>query len=388
MDSMEEIYMKHAKIVYRFLLSRTMNEELSEELTQETFYQAVQSIYRFKGESSITTWLCGIAKNVWKFRLIGDLSYREIGEIMGKTENWARVNYYRGKERIMKEVRRNEKNRDCALVSDLLPLYLEELTSQETNIFIKEHMKQCRECEELYKNMKDDLGEGQGTEVFSGTETNEKEIDYLKKVKKKTNHKVMLGIGGVVVLGILAILVKLFVYGTPVKVYDADVTVEDGIVNVKGNIDEPYLAFSRAQIQKINGENKLVLYATNSSIFNSSNFYDVSLGIEEAKENGLTVGNQKVLEDGTIISNLAVDIYKKRHMYIGDMSKNSSLARAVGIRKEFGEFTNELQTDDEGKEYESHRWILHFKSVVEENEDVFNDKMRCYAYILLATEII
>lgn len=158
MDSMEQIYKKHAKTVYSFLLSRVNQPELAEELTQETFYQAIKSIERFQGNSSVSTWLCAIAKNVWRtylqkhsreesmeevevgaahsteqevflnwdkvdilkilhgledpmrevmyLRLIANLSYREIGEIMEQTENWARVNYYRGKEKVIREVKK------------------------------------------------------------------------------------------------------------------------------------------------------------------------------------------------------------------------------------------------------------------------------------------
>ncbi len=65
MQSIEEIYEMYSKKVFLFLLSKTNNEHLAEELTQETFFQAVQCIDRFKGNSSILTWLCGIAKNVW-----------------------------------------------------------------------------------------------------------------------------------------------------------------------------------------------------------------------------------------------------------------------------------------------------------------------------------
>jgi RNA polymerase sigma-70 factor (ECF subfamily) len=42
-------------------------------------------------------------------RLIGNLSFQDIGEIMEKSENWARVNFYRGKEKIVEEVRKNER---------------------------------------------------------------------------------------------------------------------------------------------------------------------------------------------------------------------------------------------------------------------------------------
>ena len=53
MESMEEIYQNHSKKVYTFLLSKTCNHELAEELTQETFFCAVNSINKFKGNSSV-----------------------------------------------------------------------------------------------------------------------------------------------------------------------------------------------------------------------------------------------------------------------------------------------------------------------------------------------
>ena len=159
MQSMDEIYQKYAQMVYKFLLSRTCNPDLAEELTQETFYQAIRTIDRFDESCQLSTWLCAIAKNVhhtWQrkhpevgtleeytktcdsaekdvlqfmdrielmkqlhvcpepfreilyMRLFGDLSFKEIGEIMGRSENGARVNFYRGKEKLRKEWLKNE----------------------------------------------------------------------------------------------------------------------------------------------------------------------------------------------------------------------------------------------------------------------------------------
>lgn len=161
MESIEEIYQDHSKKVYTFLLSKTGNHELAEELTQETFFRAVNSINNFKGNSSVLTWLCGIAQNLWLnylrdnkacedlsnyedalttfsaedelfiqwenaeilkllhnldepirevmyLRLIGEISFAQIGEIIDKSENWARVNFYRGKKRIIEEMKKNE----------------------------------------------------------------------------------------------------------------------------------------------------------------------------------------------------------------------------------------------------------------------------------------
>ena len=47
-------------------------------------------------------------REILYLRIFGNLSFREIGEIMGKSENWARVSYYRAKERLKKEVEENE----------------------------------------------------------------------------------------------------------------------------------------------------------------------------------------------------------------------------------------------------------------------------------------
>lgn len=156
----DEIYMKYGQTVYRYLLSLTRDEHVAEEVTQETFYQALKSIDRFDGSCQISTWLCAIAKNqlqsyrrknpssesfdalsensisgmdsqtaysaekealgrmehvellrqlhnlqepyreIFYLRVFGNLSFKEIGDILGKTENWARVTFYRGKERL------------------------------------------------------------------------------------------------------------------------------------------------------------------------------------------------------------------------------------------------------------------------------------------------
>lgn len=47
-------------------------------------------------------------KEVMYLRITGDLSFKEIGEILGKNENWARVTFYRGKEKLIKEVKKRE----------------------------------------------------------------------------------------------------------------------------------------------------------------------------------------------------------------------------------------------------------------------------------------
>lgn len=151
---MDQVYREHSRLVYRYLLSRCQDPALAEELTQETFYRAVKNSGRFDGGCPVSTWLVGIAKNLLKeearrrpkeelteetartdgaesealsrlsrlallqrlhglneparevvyLRSFGGLSFREIGQVFGCSENWARVTFYRAKERLRKEL--------------------------------------------------------------------------------------------------------------------------------------------------------------------------------------------------------------------------------------------------------------------------------------------
>lgn len=159
---MDAAYREYAVMVYKFLLSLCYEEELAEELTQETFYQAVRSVDRYDGSCKVSTWLCQIAKHLWYremerrkskgtseltadmeslekpveeqltlkeekmelfrkvhvldeiskeivlLRVTGAFSFKRIAELFGKNENWARVTYYRAKQKILKGGEKNE----------------------------------------------------------------------------------------------------------------------------------------------------------------------------------------------------------------------------------------------------------------------------------------
>jgi RNA polymerase sigma-70 factor (ECF subfamily) len=154
---MEELFKENAKLLYNYLCSLCHDESLAEELTQETFYKACLSIDRYDESCKFSTWLCQIGKHTYYqylekhkrvvpteiredlsiteisaerqalsrvellntlrllhnlpedmreviyLRSMGDLSFREIGDIMGKSENWARVTYFRGKTKLIEQ---------------------------------------------------------------------------------------------------------------------------------------------------------------------------------------------------------------------------------------------------------------------------------------------
>ena len=65
MQHVEEIYVEYFDTVNRYLFCLTHNNDISEELTQETFCRAVKKIDTYNGECKISVWLCQIAKNLW-----------------------------------------------------------------------------------------------------------------------------------------------------------------------------------------------------------------------------------------------------------------------------------------------------------------------------------
>ena len=158
--NIEELYRTYFDIVYRYIRSVSQDGSLAEEVTQETFFKALKKADQFRGDCDVRVWLCQIAKNtlydhlkkqkkqllgdeklektesaggelleeklaqrsqameihkvlhrlsepykeVFSLRTVGELTFREIGMLFGKSENWARVTYYRARVKIREEL--------------------------------------------------------------------------------------------------------------------------------------------------------------------------------------------------------------------------------------------------------------------------------------------
>ncbi len=152
----EKIYSAYFDDVFRYIRKLSGSEHIAEEITADTFFQAMQAIDSFRGDSDVRVWLCQIAKNrylsylrkerrvdriedgllsdmadpaepveealirrdaaaqlqrvlhdlpdpyreVFMWRVYAELSFRQIGQIFGKSENWACVTYHRARARI------------------------------------------------------------------------------------------------------------------------------------------------------------------------------------------------------------------------------------------------------------------------------------------------
>ena len=116
MIDFEEVYQDYLEDVYRFSLALCRDPVLAEELTQETFFRALEHIGQFRGECTLRVWLCQMEtamevhqvlhslpepyREVFALRVLGELSFREIGALFHKTESWARVTFHRARLKI------------------------------------------------------------------------------------------------------------------------------------------------------------------------------------------------------------------------------------------------------------------------------------------------
>lgn len=160
----DEIYKSYFKGVFLYVMQLTGNEHIAEEITSETFLKAIKSIDKFRGDCDMRVWLCQIAKNtylsylkknkrvssiddldlediptadslvetqiseqedarqirkilhemgepykeVFMWRVFGELSFKEIGNLYEKTDNWACVTYHRARKMIQRRLEENE----------------------------------------------------------------------------------------------------------------------------------------------------------------------------------------------------------------------------------------------------------------------------------------
>ena len=156
----EEVYSLYFRDVYRYALSLCRDAVLAEEVTQETFFKALENMDRFDGRSKISVWLCSIARNtyfslcrkekrfqceipaeslptdaspeqllvtreeafavhrilhgmeepykeVFMLSVFGGLSLKKISTLFGKSESWARVTFYRAKQKLLEGMKQN-----------------------------------------------------------------------------------------------------------------------------------------------------------------------------------------------------------------------------------------------------------------------------------------
>ena len=303
----------------------------------------------------------------------------------------------------------------CDIIQDLLPSYADGLTSPASSKAIEAHLAECQTCAAAYAAMQtgsieDAKGpEGSGSEDFP-------EIDYLKKIRSTNRKRILAAVLLVLLLAGFGVWAKVYLYGSPIEDFHMLVTTDTDSRVVKTEtftdqngetrtfshatsetlifncwIEESSgMAFSHYKLKETDDGLDIIVYAVPFSRFHPMRTLQIKVPVgydEDGKSVDPTAVNIKgdTYSGYGLITKKAKDLYAARNPYIGDISADQRLANLLGVGEAIGSYTNKLNTQEsEGFEY-PYSWELIFDRPWTDGYDkIYNQKMKAYAYVLLA----
>ena len=234
----------------------------------------------------------------------------------------------------------------CALVEDLLPAYVEGLTSEETRAAVEAHLASCPACAAKRTAM--------GAEAEPEVEQTEtaREVDYLKTVRRRGRRRVMLAVLATLLVLTAGFAAKVFLIGSPLDPAGTAVSAqrEDDVLRVQISSAASGNAFWDWTVENQDG----VVVITARSVLVSPLFRD-GTGTVEVPLEGVTeiwLGEagwgRMIWQEDTEISADAWALYQARTSYVGDASAVGKVLAAVDTwYGPYIEYTISLQTDQE-----------------------------------------
>ena len=224
----------------------------------------------------------------------------------------------------------------CGVVRDLLPSYVEGLTSGETNAAVERHLAGCPDC----TARRDAMAAPEETAAEQS-----REVDYLKAVKRRSGRRVVIAILCTMLLILAGFALKIFVIGSPAQegeLIASGFEEENGVLCL--SVTTPYSATAYRGwtvdisdgVANIGARSVLV-----SPLFpDGGDTVKVPLdGVEEVRLCG-----RVVWQDGVAIQHETARLYETRTPYVGDMPALNRVANALDIQGSLGPYTNSLHT--------------------------------------------
>lgn len=267
----------------------------------------------------------------------------------------------------------NNTSLPCDIVQDLLPSYVDGILSNTSTCAVAKHLQSCKACHDMYDDMvTDELHQ-------DNADQQEKEIDYLKKVRSKTKHFTLAAILIAVLLAASGTTVYFLIFSGEYILNSVkySLQVSSNSLKIEGILPDDFTTGTQ-KIEEKDGVISLTLPAKKKTFLSFHKNYNVSYtsatAIREVHVNG-----DILWQDGTSITAYVNRVYKSKHPYIGSASDNASLALALGVEDSFGGFTSKLQTSKQ-----PYGWTICLSESQTAAEEILHKKMTTYAYAILA----
>ncbi|MGN1307337.1 MAG: DUF4825 domain-containing protein [Faecousia sp.] len=260
----------------------------------------------------------------------------------------------------------------CEVVRDLLPSYVDGLTSETTNGLVEEHIADCALCKRALELMK-----APTKPLSDAAET--AEIDFLKKTKRRTRKTVIFVVLTAVFFVAAVLFAKAFFLGNEIYADSVACTVqvEGDRLTLRGTPADSALTLSSAAFSEENGVVTVTLRAVLVSPFSRNDFQAEYHAAQEITQ--VRVGNRILWANGKDISAATSAVFQTRHSYVGNMSQNDASANALNMVSHLGRFTNTLQT-----ETEPYGWTMTLSEDIPSAQRAAKERlMKSFAYVLL-----
>lgn len=267
-----------------------------------------------------------------------------------------------------------QNNLKCEIVRDLLPSYIDGLTSDVTNEEIQNHIEACDDCKNILRRMQEPEPEQ--------TEPSEVEqIDYLKNTRKKLNRGIFISI--LAAVGVIAAVLILKFYCIGSNLYSesivCNVEVSGSELFIRGAATNRAIGISDIAYTEENGVVTISVRGTLASLFHKGEFESQYTSANEISQ--VRLGDKVVWDNGIRISTNTAALYMAKNPYVGDISANMKLAMLLGIQETLGNYTHELQTQKQ-----PYGWTLVLENTIYGAQQAqLEEKMKSYSYVLLAT---
>ena len=249
----------------------------------------------------------------------------------------------------------------CGVVRDLLPSFVEGLTSDETNRAVEADLAACPEC----TARRDAMAAPENAEAAE----QRREVDYLKTVRRESGRRVVIAIACTLAVILAGVALKMFVIGEPAgrEGMSWSMRCDETAMDLRVYSTWSGVAYCRWDLENNDGVVRLTAKKVLPSFLYDSADHRERIPLEGVRE--VWIADQLIWQDGVAISSGTMDLYAAKTPYVGDMPALNRVANALNIQSRCGSYLNSLKTAQE-----PYGWTLEFSDVYSEKQAAWLDE--------------
>lgn len=266
-------------------------------------------------------------------------------------------------------------NLTCEIVEDLMPSYIDGLTSEVTNKAVREHLSQCDKCKAKLDTMSEPCSEDK-------IEQEKKEIDFLKKNRRKNIRTKVISVIAVILVATIIICILPYTerghFTEDEVLYNLEVDGDKFIFTAIPTTTEEVITYIEPAIDKDGESLDINIGRRKASPFDNRESVTKEISYSNVKR--IKILGKIIWEDGEHISDITSEVFAEKQRYVGYVAGLIDIATTLGIYEYVGNLEHSLQTIEEPYVWKISVYDRFLPEQAKEKESL----MQKYAYVLLA----